>query len=128
MSKFLSQEWLDELTATVNAHEGFTGAVANVNLTLQFVVTDAPEGAESTYYMRVADGTAQARAGEADDADATITNDYATASAISRGELNTQMAFMTGKLKVSGNMAKLMMNQGMLTQFAAATKDMPVEY
>lgn len=128
MAKFLSQEWLDALTATVNTHSGFAGAVANVNLTLQFVVTDAPEGAESTYYIRVADGAAEAGAGEAADADATITNDYATAGAISRGEMNTQMAFMTGKLKVSGNMAKLMMNQGMLTQFAAATKDMPVEY
>ena len=46
-----------------------------------------------------------------------LSNDYETAVVISKGELNTQMAFMTGKLKVSGNMAKLMMNQAMLGQF-----------
>jgi putative sterol carrier protein len=38
------------------------------------------------------------------------------------------MAFMTGKLKVSGNMAKLMMNQAMLGQFAAASAGVQVEY
>ena len=65
---------------------------------------------------------------DASDPDATITNDYETAMAISKGELNTQMAFMTGKLKVSGNMAKLMMNQPMLTQFANAAAALDVEY
>ena len=35
---------------------------------------------------------------------------------------------MTGKLKVMGNMAKLMMNQAMLTQFADAASGVDVEY
>ena len=60
--------------------------------------------------------------------DATITNDYETAVAISKGELNSQMAFMTGKIKVGGNMAKLMMNQALLGQFASASADLDVEY
>ena len=38
------------------------------------------------------------------------------------------MAFMTGKIKVSGNMAKLITNQAMLTQFASASAGLPVEY
>ena len=53
---------------------------------------------------------------------------YETAAAISKGELNTQTAFMTGKLKVSGNLAKLMMQQAAITQWAAAVKGMEVEY
>ena len=38
------------------------------------------------------------------------------------------MAFMTGKIKVAGNMTKLITNQAMLSQFANATAGMAVEY
>lgn len=128
MAKFLTEEWLQALTETVNAHEGFRDAIANVELTLQFEVTDAPEGSVDRYHIAVGGGEASAAAGDAAEPDATITNDYETAVAISQGELNTQMAFMTGKLKVSGNMAKLMMNQPMLTQLANAAAGLDVEY
>ena len=128
MAKFLTSEWLADLTTAINAHSGFKSAIANVDLTLQFVVPDAPDGTEGRYYMAVADGTATAAPGDAAEPDVTITNNYETAMAVSKGETNTQMAFMTGKIKVSGNMAKLMMNQAMLGQFAAATSGMKVEY
>ena len=128
MAKFLTSEWLEELTATLNAHEGFKNAIASVELTLQFETTDPPEGTEPVYHIAVANGTAAAAAGPAENADATIANNYETAVAISKGELNTQMAFMTGKLKVSGNMAKLMMNQAMLGQYAEAAEGLEVEY
>ena len=128
MAQFLTQEWLSALTETVNGHDGFKNAIANVDLTLQFEVTDAPEGTEHRYYVAVGDGSAEAGAGDAENPDATITNDYETATAISKGDLNTQMAFMTGKLKVTGNMAKLMMNQAMLTQFSEAASAIDVEY
>ncbi len=128
MAKFLSTDWLADLTTALNAHSGFKGAIANVDLTLQFAITDAPEGTESHYYMDVADGSVVAAAGDAAEPDVTITNNYETAVAVSKGETNTQMAFMTGKIKVTGNMAKLMMNQAMLTQFATATAGMKVDY
>lgn len=128
MAQFLTQDWLSSLTEIVNAHDGFKNAIANVDLTLQFEVTDAPEETNNHYYIAIAEGVAKAVAGDADEPDATITNNYETATAISKGELNTQMAFMTGKLKVSGNMAKLMMNQAMLTQFAEAASGLDVEY
>ncbi len=128
LAQFLTQEWLSALTEKVNEHDGFKNAIANVDLTLQFEITDAPDGTENRYYVSVGDGRAKAVAGNAEEPDATITNDYETATTISKGELNTQMAFMTGKLKVMGNMAKLMMNQAMLTQFADAASGVDVEY
>jgi putative sterol carrier protein len=128
LAKFLTSEWLDALTATINQHEGFKAAIASVDLTLQFETTDAPDGTEPVYYIAVADGAATAAPGPAEDPDATISSTYETAVAISKGELNTQMAFMTGKLKVSGNMAKLMMNQAMLGQYAEASAGVEVEY
>jgi putative sterol carrier protein len=128
VSKFLSEEWLAELTEAVNAHDGFKKAIVNTELKLQFEVPDSPEDVEGRYFIAIADGVAEAGGGDTDEPDATITQDYETATAISKGDLNTQMAFMTGKLKVTGNMAKLMMNQAMLTQFADAASDMSIDY
>ena len=36
------------------------------------------------------------------------------------------MAFMTGKIKVAGNMAVLMMNQGVINKWAATVADIDV--
>jgi len=128
LAKFLTKEWMEALTLTVNQDDNFTSATATVDLTLQFEVTDAPDGTEGTYHLVIKEGTLVAGPGPADDPDATISNDYETAVAISKGELNTQMAFMTGKMKVSGNMAKIMMNQAVFTKFAEATSAVDVEY
>ncbi|MCB2223201.1 MAG: SCP2 sterol-binding domain-containing protein [Actinobacteria bacterium] len=128
MAKFLTTEWLNALTEACNANDEFTGAIASVDLTLQFDTTDAPEGTEASYYLAIADGALEAGAGPYDDPDATITNDYETAVAIAKGETNVQMAFMTGKMKVSGNMAKIMMNQAVFTKFAEAASAVDVEF
>ena len=53
-------------------------------------------------------------------------NSLAAALALFQGDLNTQMAFMTGKIKVQGNMAVLMMNQGVINKWAATVADIEV--
>ena len=126
--KFLTKEWLDALTVALQAHEGFKGATATTELTLQFEVSDAPAGTEPVYLITLGGGSVQATAGPGASPDVTIVNSYETAVAVAKGELNTQMAFMTGKIKVSGNMTKLITNQAMLSQFANATAGMAVEY
>ncbi len=126
--KFLTSEWAQGLQDTVNAHEGFRNAISNVDLALQFVVTDVPDQGDYHYYIAIADGSAAVAEGDLESPHATITNDYDTAEKISKGELNTQMAFMTGKLKVAGDMGKLMMNQAALGQFSSAASGLDVEY
>ncbi len=103
-------------------------AISSAQISLQFEVPDAPEGAEKVYMIAVEGGTANVSPGPGASPDITIVNSYETAAAMAKGDLNTQMAFMTGKIKVSGNMGKLMTNQAMLTQFANATAGMQVEY
>ena len=58
-------------------------------------------------------------AGEEDSADVTVTEDHATAVAVSRGELSPQAAFMTGRIRVGGDMAALMVHQAVLHQLDA---------
>ena len=128
MSRFLTEEYMTEATTTLEGHSGFGAAISNVELGLQFVVSDHPEDGELHYYLSIAGGSAELARGDLENADVTVTNTYETAVGISKGDLNTQMAFMTGKLRVAGNMAKLMMNQGVITEFADALSGVDVEY
>ncbi len=127
MATFLSEEHMTEGTAALNADAGFQGAMANVDLGLQFDVTDAPAGAID-YYLSVGDGTAAMTLGTLEDADASVSSDYETAAAIAKGELNVQMAFMTGKIKVGGNMAKVMMYQGLINEFARVSSTLNMDF
>lgn len=126
--EFLSEDWAKEVTTTLNSHDGFRGAIQRMSLSLQFHVTDVPARDDIDYFVQVADGKAVVRRGILDDPDVSITNTYETAEAISKGELNTQSAFITGRIKVEGNLAKLMMHQASLQHFANAVSDMEVEY
>lgn len=127
MSKFLSKEWAAAVTSALNAHDGFRNAIGTADLTIQFSTADAPEG-EVDYYLQSSGGNTALDLGSIEAADVTVTQSYDTAAAISKGDLNTQTAFMTGKLKVSGNLAKLMMHQGAIQQWSAAVADLDVQY
>ena len=127
MSKFLSEEWARDVTTALNSHGGFKNAIGAAEVGIQFQVEDAPEG-DVNYYLKSSGGTSNMAIGTLDDPDVTVKQSYDTASAISKGELNAQTAFMTGKLKVSGNLAKLMMHQSAVQQWAAAVTDLDVVY
>lgn len=60
------------------------------------------------YVVRVADGQCTSEEGEVPDSDATLITSQATYLALMEGRLNAATAFMTGKLKVKGNMQLLM--------------------
>lgn len=125
--KFLSAEWAQAVEDALNGNPGFKSAMGNADLGLQFNITDTPDG-DTAYYLRAAGGSTTLSLGTIENADVTIGQTYDTATAIAKGDLNTQTAFMTGKLKVSGNLAKLMMHQAAIQQWQAATADIEVEY
>lgn len=127
MSKFLSEEWAAEVTSALNSHDGFKNAIGAADLGIQFAVEDGPDG-EVSYYLKTSGGSANMAIGSLDEPDVTVKQSYDTATAISKGELNTQTAFMTGKLKVSGNLAKLMMHQSAIQQWGAAVGTLDIEY
>lgn len=125
--KFLTEEWAAAVTDALNDHPGFKSAMGSAELGIQFRTTDAPQG-DVLYYMTTSQGRANLAMGHLEDPDVTIAQNYETATAISQGELNTQTAFMTGKIKVSGNLARLMMHQRAIAEWGAAVKDLDVEY
>jgi putative sterol carrier protein len=123
MARFLTQAWADEIVRAVNAND----VGADVTLTIQYVVTGAPDG-ETRYWTRFAGGRYEAAIGEAPDADITLTQDYETAAAMDRGELIAQAAFMQGKLKVTGNIGKLLKTQDAMNAAGEAIAAIETEY
>lgn len=91
------------------------------------MVKDAPEG-EIKYYFALEEGDASVALGELTKPDATVEQSYETATAMSRGEIGATQAYMQGKLKISGNIMKLMQLQGVLGAMPAAVKSVPVDY
>lgn len=124
--KFLSPEWAQALKTELNASEDFRRAAAGQRATIQQVITQG-EG-DTHYWIRIADGQIDLGVGDVEATDATITQSYESAAALARGELSPVTAFMTGKLKIAGNMGMILGLQGALAQLPAAMARIDVEY
>jgi putative sterol carrier protein len=125
--KFLTEEWATAVQDALNGDDSFRSAAGSQSAKIQQVVT-SPDG-EKKWWFKLDAGQASLGVGElGEPVDATITQDYETASAIMRNELNAVAAYMSGKLRVSGDLMKLMQLQGPLGQIPGALKALEIEY
>ena len=104
VARFLSAEWFEQLE---EARPG-EPAPARAGISLEIVVTDAPEG-EVRYQVVVEGESAGARWRREDlgRADVRFITDYATISGIASGALAAVEALAQGRARVSGNTAVL---------------------
>jgi putative sterol carrier protein len=73
----------------------------STNATIQFDLSGEEAG---TYNVKIADGQVAPAKGEAESADLTLTADGNDLVRIFTGQLDPTAAFMSGKLKIKGNM------------------------
>lgn len=125
--KFLSDEWLSEVESRLNASDAFQNAAKGQAARLQQQVSGAP-GGDVGYGFVLEGGKVQLTKGEIENPEATISQDYATAVSMSKQEITGQQAFMQGKLKVTGNLMKIMQLQGTFTAMPQALAGFEVEY
>jgi hypothetical protein len=104
MAQYLSQEWLDESRALAAGQPDRPGATAR----MQYVVTAGPDG-DIKYWWRLEDGKLlESALGTIDEPDMTLTVSYEDSVKIQKGEFDANAAFMQGRMKVAGDMGKLM--------------------
>ena len=110
---FLSDEWM---TAARDIREEFRGKTQPMTQSIKMnqVITDVPFGPGTIEaHMDSSSGEMEMELGHLSDPEVTVTVDYATAKAIFV-DMNPQVgmqAFMAGKIKVTGDMTKLMAMQ-----------------
>lgn len=125
--KYLSEEWASSVTDALRTSSDFKAASAGKSVKIQQVVTGAPQG-EVRYYFDLSDGEPHIALGDLPDAEATITQDYPTAVGIDKGELHATAAFMQGKVKISGNLMKLMQLQSVIGTVPTAVSSLDIDY
>ena len=118
MPQFLSDEWMDEAKKIREELEGPSAASPH-QVRMNLVVTECPDGVgtESSVnaHMDSSDGQMKMDVGHLENPELTVTVDYETAKAIfvDQNPQAGMQAFMAGKVKVQGDMTKLMaMQQG----------------
>ncbi len=124
--RFLSQEWVDALAAALNADPSFREIAGPHAIALQQVITK-PDG-DVHYWTRLADGQISFGLGDLESPDAIITQSYETAAGLARREINAVTAYLIGKIKVQGDMGRLMALQGVLSKLADGMGTLDVTY
>ncbi len=110
---FLSDEWIAEarkIRAEFAADPDHQAPAAPASVRMNQVITDVPfGGGRLDAHLDTSSGTLEMETGHIEEPDVTVTLDYPTAKAIFvNGTLEAGMkAFMDGKLRVQGDMAKL---------------------
>lgn len=110
---FLSEEWM---TAARAIREKYADQVPTVEADLRInqVIQDVPFGdGEVESFLDTSSGAVVMELGSLDEPDVTITTDYDTAKAlfVYQDPAVAMQAFMNGKVKVQGDMMKLMAMQ-----------------
>lgn len=104
MTKWLSTEWFDQTRTMAADQPERPGLSARI----QYEITGGPEGGVS-YFWILEDGRLRSSAtGTVDSPDVTLTMVWDDAEAMQRGELDPNVAFMQGRMKVAGSMGVMM--------------------
>jgi len=115
---FLSDEWMDAAKAIREKYADQTTKVTT-SIRMNQVITDVPFGDGTIMlFLDTSSGDVVMSHGELDTPDLTLTTDYATARAIfvEQDQAAGMQAFMAGKIKVQGDMMKMMAMQTSMPQ------------
>ena len=111
--KFLTDEWVEQAKKVREEFAGKGNPPAHA-VRMNQIITDVPFGDGTVNaHLDTSGGDVELDLGHLDNADLTVTLDYETAKAIivDQNPQAGMQAFMAGKIKVQGDMTKLMAMQ-----------------
>ena len=115
---FLSQEWMDAAKAIREKYADQAAAIT-ISVRMNQVITDSPLGnGDIKLYLDTSSGSLEMEPGELEAPDLTLITDYDTAKKIfvDQDQAAGMQAFMAGKVKVQGDMMKMMALQTSMPQ------------
>ena len=127
---YLSQSWRDEAFKRLQT-ELTPDKMNKVTTSMSNIYKNCPDGAEHFLFLECKDGKVtrvETGAGEPPQAEFRIIGDYDTFAKISRAELGSQKALMTGKLKLKGNLAKALKLAAVADRLNKVLAKIPAQY
>jgi putative sterol carrier protein len=115
--EFLSPEWIEAARAIRDEYQGRITATP-LAVKINLVLSDAPAGGTIEAHLDTSSGQPSLELGLTTNPDVTLTMEYTTArAAFAEQDGNAVMqAFMSGKIRVEGDMTKLMLMQAQQAQ------------
>ena len=106
--EFLSTAWIEAARAIRDEYEGRVGPPP-VAVRMNQVITDSPQGTIQAH-LDTSNARTRLELGHLTQPDLTVTTDYATAKAlfVQQDPAVAMAAFLSGKIRVEGDMAKLL--------------------
>ncbi len=127
---YLSSDWAAEALRRLKA-ELTPEKMNHVSTSMSNIYKNCPDNKEHFLFIQAENGDVtrvEVGEGESPKAEFTITGDYDVFAKISRAEMSSQRALMTGKLKVRGNMAKALKLAAVADRLNKVLSQIPAEY
>ena len=116
--QFLSESWIEAARDIRHRYSGDV-PVIDVVVRINVITTKVPFGDGSiSAYIDTSNGSLEMELGSIEEADLTVTTDYETARKlfVEQDPTASMQAFMTGRIKVEGDITRLMVMQTSLPQ------------
>lgn len=116
--QFLSESWIEAARDIRHRYSGDVPAI-DVVVRINVITTKVPFGDGSiSAYIDTSNGRLEMELGSIDESDLTVTTDYETARKlfVEQDPTASMQAFMAGRIKVEGDITRLMVMQTSLPQ------------
>ena len=121
--QFLSESWIEAARDIRHRYSGDVPAI-DVIVRINVITTKVPFGDGSiSAYIDTSNGSLEMELGSIEEADLTVTTDYETARKlfVEQDPTASMQAFMAGRIKVEGDITRLMVMQTSLPQTDTTT-------
>ena len=128
--RYLSQEWIEEAAKRLRA-ELTPEKMKHVTSSMLTVYKGCPDGQDRALYYKFVEGVIaelSIREGELPEAEFRIIGDYETFAKISRAEIGSRAALMSGKLVLKGNMVKALSLSAVVDRMNKVLATIPTDY
>ena len=128
--KYLSPEWTAEAETRLRA-QLTPEMMKNLTSSMLTIYHNCPDGVDRALYYKLEDGVftdISVREEPFPPAEFIISGDYDTFAKISRAEMGSRSALMSGKLKLQGNMVKALSLASIVDRFNKILSEIECEY
>jgi len=128
--KYLSQEWAAEAAERLRA-QLTPEQMKNLTSSMLTIYHNCPDGKDRALHYAIEDGVftdISVREEPWPEVEFVISGDYETFAKISRAEIGSRSALMTGKLRLQGNMVKALSLASIVDRFNKVLSEISCEY